>query len=258
MRADVFQSISILGVRVHMVQTPQVLEIIGQWISHGREPCRWIVVTGMHGVEEARKDAAFRGMLNSADLFVPDGISLVLIARRRGFPLKRRVSGPDLFAEFCAVADKAGYRNFFFGDTDVTLRLLEEQLKAKFPGLSPVGFYSPPFRPLSQEEDEAVVRMINDSKPDVLWVALGCPKQERWIYEHRDRLHVPVAIGIGAAFKFMGGTVERAPEWVGNLGFEWLWRFVHEPHRLWRRVLIDGPRFVFSVGLEELGIKKFT
>ncbi len=112
--------------------------------------------------------------------------------------------------------------------------------------------------PLSLEEDEAVVRMINDSKPDVLWVALGCPRQERWIYEHRDRLHVPVAIGIGAAFKFMSGTVERAPEWVGNLGFEWLWRFVHEPCRLWRRVLIDGPRFVFSVGLEELGIRKFT
>ena len=119
------------------------------------------------------------------------------------------------------------------------------------------GTYSPPFGPLTPEEDEEVVQSINQAKPDVLWVGLGCPKQERWIYEHKHRLQVPVAIGIGAYFKFHSGQTKRAPTWVRNRGFEWLWRLWKEPKRIWRRVLIDTPNFAYHVGLELAGLRKY-
>jgi len=120
-----------------------------------------------------------------------------------------------------------------------------------------VGTCSPPFRALAPEEDAAIVALINDSRPDVLWVGLGLPKQERWIHEHLDRLRVPVIVGVGAAFGFASGRVSRAPEWIGRLGFEWVWRLAAEPRKLWRRDLLDGPRFLFHAFLETAGLRKY-
>jgi N-acetylglucosaminyldiphosphoundecaprenol N-acetyl-beta-D-mannosaminyltransferase len=246
-------SIWILGSRVHLVQIPDVLEKMEHWIKDGRSTSHHVVVTGMHGLIEGHKNQDFKAILNSADLFVPDGISPVWIARYLGFPLKKRATGSDLMLEFLKLAEKRGYRSFFYGDTADTLELLSMRLQERFLGLQIAGTFSPPFRPLTRGEDAEVVRMINDSKPDVLWVGLGLPKQELWIYEHRSRLNVPVAVGVGAVFKFLSGKVKRAPSWVGDHGLEWLWRFVHEPKKLWRRVLIDGPKFLFYVGLEIKG-----
>ena len=151
---------------------------------------------------------------------------------------------------------KKGYKNFFYGDTEETLNLLVKKILTNFPNLKIVGFYSPPFRPLTSEEDEKIIKEINQAKPDVLWVGLGLPKQERWIFEHRDKLEVPVVVGVGAAFKFLGGKVKRPPKWIGDLGFEWLWRFFQEPRKLWRRVLLDIPTFIFLVLLELIGLKR--
>jgi len=249
-------SIQILGNRVHMVQIPEVVELISHWIEKESQKFHWIVVTGMHGIMESHRDKNFKAILNSADLFVPDGISLVWLARYWGFPLKKRVSGTDLMEEFFKISNQKGYRNFFYGDTEETLNLLVKKILTNFPNLKIVGFYSPPFRPLTPEEDAEIIKVINQKKPDVLWVALGLPRQEQWIFEHKDKLNVPVVIGIGAAFKFLSGKAKRAPTWIGDYGLEWLWRFFQEPRKLWRRVLLDIPTFIFLVLLELIGLKR--
>jgi N-acetylglucosaminyldiphosphoundecaprenol N-acetyl-beta-D-mannosaminyltransferase len=240
-----------------MVQMSDTLKLVDHWIQE-RDRCRYIVATGMHGVMEARRDPDFKTIVNSADLFVPDGISLVWVARRRGFPLKRRVCGSDLMWEFFSLAEEKGYRVFFYGDTEETLQKLSLRLRERFPRLQTAGVRSPPFRPLTLEEDEQEVRLINESGADVVWVGLGLPKQERWMFQHRDALRVPVVVGVGAAFKFLSEQVPRAPVWVGDHGLEWLWRLLHEPGRVWRRVLIDGPCFACLAVLELSGLKKYS
>ena len=249
-------SIRVLGVRVHAIQIPDAVALMEHWIRK-REKCRTIVVTGMHGVMEARRNQDFLAIVNSADLFVPDGISLVWAARSQGIRLKKRVSGTDLMREFFKVAEQKGYAVFFYGDTTDTLRLLKQRLEVDFPRLKVAGTRSPPFRQLTPEEEAQDLKMINKSGADVLWLGLGLPKQERWMSDHRDQLQASVVLGVGAAFKFLSGQAKRAPPWVGDNGFEWLWRLLHEPGRVWRRVLIDGPNFACQIGLELTGLKKY-
>jgi len=250
-------SVRILGTRVHMVEIPDVLAIMDEWIQSDHQQLHFIVNTGMHGLMEGHKDPAFKTILNSVDLFAPDGILVILIARLRGYHLRKRETGPELLWRFSEVAGRRGYKYFLFGDVEETLTAVSERLVKHFPGINIVGLQSPPFRPLTKEEDLAIVDAINRAKPDVLWVGLGAPKQERWIYEHRDMLNVPVVIGVGASFKFLSGKVRRAPSWLRNRGFEWLWRLLQEPRRVWRRVLIDAPRFIGLVTLEIIGVRKY-
>lgn len=251
------QHIRILGTRVHMVQIPDVVALLMQWVADRSRP-RWVVVADMHAIIEAHKRPAFRAKIETADLTVPDGISLVKVARRKGVPLKRRVAGTDLMRAFFAVSQEQGLKHFFFGDTDETLACLREKLATAYPGMVIADCYSPPFRSVTPDEDADMIRRINEARPDVLWVGLGLPKQEQWIYEHRSRLNVPVVLGVGAAFKFLAGTVRRAPGWLGDLGLEWLWRLAHEPRRLWRRVMIEGPQFVGHVMLELSGLRRYS
>lgn len=250
-------SIGVLGVRVHMVQMPEVLTHMEHWVQR-RERAHVVVASGMHGVMEARRNPEFKDIVNSADLFVPDGISLVWIGRRRGYRLKKRVCGSDLMWEFLKLSERKGYRLFFYGDTEETLESLTDKLKMSFPHLKIVGSISPPFRPLTAEEESRDVETINRSGADVVWVGLGLPKQERWMYQHRDKVDAPVLVGVGAAFKFLSGQVRRAPPWVGDNGLEWMWRFIQEPRRVWRRVLVDGPKFAGQVILELSGLKKYS
>jgi N-acetylglucosaminyldiphosphoundecaprenol N-acetyl-beta-D-mannosaminyltransferase len=239
-----FSSIRVLGNKIDMVQIPQVIDLMDYWIAHEHEKSHWIVATGMHGVVEAQKNPEFKQIVSKADLWAPDGISLVWMAKLNGFNLKKRVAGPDLFHEFLIHSAKKGYKHYFYGDTDQTLQTLEKKLTKELSNIK-VESFSPPFRSLTPEEDAVIIKKINDAKPDVLWVGLGLPKQERWIFEHKDKLQVPVIIGVGAAFKFEAGLVRRAPAWVGNRGFEWLWRLVTEPRVVWRRVFIDAPQFIW-------------
>lgn len=250
-------SIRILGSRVHMVEIPDVVRVMDHWIKTEPNKCHHVVNSGMHGIMEAHRDPQFKAVLNAAELFAPDGILVVLIARFRGFTVRKKNTGPELMWEFSKTANERGYKYFILGDTEDTLQLLKTKLTGAFPGLSIVGLHSPPFRPLTPEEDEAIVRAINQAGPDVLWVGLGMPKQEWWISEHRDRLSVPVVVGAGASFKFLSGAMSRAPYWVRNRGFEWLWRLAQEPRRVWRRVFVDAPRFVGLVALELTGLKKY-
>ena len=248
--------IDVLGVQVHVVEISDALNCMESWLVDDVQVCRYVVATGMHGVMQAQKDPEFMDVVNSADMFVADGISLVWLARTKGYQVKKRVSGADLMAAFLPLAEEKGYNVFFYGDTDETLKALRERLSEDHPNLKIAGTYSPPFRTLTPDEDAEEVRMINDSGANVVWVGLGLPKQERWMAAHRDQLNAQVMVGVGAAFKFASGQVRRAPSWIGDNGFEWLWRFVQEPRRVWRRVFIDLPQFTWLVTLELFKLKK--
>lgn len=178
-----------------------------------------------------------------------------MTARLYGQRLKKRVYGPDLMLEFLKISEIKGYSNFFYGSTDRTPELLVKGLKNRFPRLKIAGYYSPPFSASLQLEKKEM-GMINNSAADVVWIALGGVKQERWMYEYKDKLNVPVLVGIGAAFDFLAGLKPQAPRWIGNNGFEWLFRLISEPNRLWRRYLITNCLFVYYVG-NELAAKTF-
>jgi N-acetylglucosaminyldiphosphoundecaprenol N-acetyl-beta-D-mannosaminyltransferase len=209
----------------------------------------FIAVTGMHGVIEAVDDKAFHDVLASADLVVPDGTPLVWLGRRRGFDLRRRVYGPELMETFCH--ETAGQvRHFLYGGAPGVADRLALILQDH--GSTVAGTFTPPFRALTPEEEVEVVDLINGSAADVLWVGLSTPKQEKWMFNHRSELTVPVSVGVGAAFDFLSGTKSSAPNWMKENGLEWLYRLTREPGRLWRRYLVGGARFVFYVVRDEL------
>jgi N-acetylglucosaminyldiphosphoundecaprenol N-acetyl-beta-D-mannosaminyltransferase len=193
-----------------------------------------------------------RAVLNQADLWAPDGIAPIWLARLRGYRGAERATGTEIMREFLARARQKGYSSFFFGDTGRTLDALAAAVSRLYPGHRIVGACSPPFRALTPAEDDAIIDQINNARPDVLWVALGMPKQDIWIHERLHRLKVPVAVGVGAAFAFVAGTVPRCPRWMGDAGFEWVYRFLREPRKLWRRDILDGPRFLFHAGMDLL------
>ena len=246
----------LLGVRVDTLQIPDVIAQMETWIRE-RNGCHDIAVTGMHGVTEAQHDPSFKSVLNAADLVVPDGMPLVWLARWRGFPLKRRVYGPELMMTFCDQTSPKGYRHFFFGGAPGLAEALAEKLQVRFPSLQIVGTMSPPFREVTPQEDREIVDAINAAAPDVIWVGLSEVKQDRWMNEHRSKLAASVAIGVGAAFDFHAGRKRQAPEWMRENGFEWLFRLLQEPKRLWRRYLVYGSQFSFYVLMELAGLRKF-
>lgn len=246
-----------LGAPIDVIDIDQVLSLMETWISD-RDRTRWIAVTGSHGALEAHKRSDFRAVLQTADLSVPDGRWAARIAARKMSCPTQQVRGADLMTGFFELSRQKGFSSYFYGDTDETLALATEKLTAKHPGLKIVGSFSPPFREVAEAEDEQIIQMINQANPDVLWVALGLPKQERWIVSHRDRLNVPVIVAVGAAIKFHSGTVKPAPRWASRVGLEWFWRLLHEPRRVWKRALIYGPQFTALSLLELRRHKKLS
>jgi N-acetylglucosaminyldiphosphoundecaprenol N-acetyl-beta-D-mannosaminyltransferase len=247
-------SFRVLGVRVHAVQIPDAVAQMTNWISE-HNGCHFIAVTGMHGVSESQRDSDFKKILNAADLVVPDGMPLVWLGRHHGHPLRRRVYGPELMQTFCRTTGSR-YRHFLYGGMPGVPELLADTLQKQF-GITVVGEYSPPFRALTDEEDAEMVERINSASPDVVWVGLSTPKQERWMYEHREKLRVPVLVGVGAAFDLNSGRAKQAPAWMQERGLEWSFRLFQEPRRLWRRYLINGPQFVVGVASELLSLRRY-
>ena len=250
------RAFEVLGVRVHEVQIGTAIEIVESWIR-GRQKCHFVAVTGMHGITEARHSRTFKQILNAADLVVPDGMPLVWLGRVHGCDLQRRVYGPELMETFCRETATKSYRHFFFGGAPGIPDQLATVFRGKFPGLQVVGTHSPPFGLITAEQDDEMVRIINSSAADILWVGLSTPKQETWMWKHRERLNVPVLVGVGAAFDFHTGLKRQAPRWMQERGLEWLFRLTQEPGRLWRRYLLNGAEFLFCVLLQELGLRKF-
>lgn len=248
---DSVSSFPVLGVRIDAVQIPEVVGRFEAWIRE-RGKSRFVAVCNVHMVMEAHRDRRFMQMLNSSGLTVPDGKPLTWLGRRWGFKLQRRVYGPELLQDFLSLTRGRGYRHFFYGGHPEVTERMVARLRQRFPELDIAGYYSPPFRTLTEAEDRRVVERINQSRPDVVWVGLGCPKQERWMYEHRDSLKSPVMVGVGQAFNIVAGTLKQAPRWMRERGLEWLFRLLLEPGRLWRRYLVCNTMFVFNVALELL------
>jgi len=246
----------VLGVKVNAVQIPAAIAQMQRWIE-ARDATRYVAVTGMHGVSESRREPAFRDVLNGAGMVVPDGMPLVWIGRLRGFGLRRRVYGPELMLEFCRATAARGLRHFFYGGAPGVADTLAARMAERFPGLIVAGTCSPPFRPLTPEEDATIVAQINESNADIVWVGLSTPKQEHWMHQHRTRLHVPVLVGVGAAFDMHSGRLKQAPMWMRENGLEWFYRLVQEPRRLWHRYVVLGSQFVFAASLELAGLKRF-
>ena len=249
-------SFHVLGVQVNAVQLSDVIDVMEHWIWGGRG-CHFIAVTNVHVVIEAQHDASFKKAVASAHMIVPDGMPLVWVGRLRGHSLYQPVRGPELLIEFCRQTHTKSYSHFFLGGSPGIPEEVAARLRRQFPGMRIHGTYSPPFRPLSMEEDACVVQMINDAAPDILWVGLGCPKQERWMSEHYARLKVPVIVGVGQAFDLCAGRKRRAPQWMREHGFEWFFRLMQDPRRLWRRYLIYNSQFIYFLFLELFKLKRF-
>ncbi len=249
-------SFQVLGVRVDAVQMADAVTRLRLWIHNRESSARFVAVTGMHGIAESRKSSGFRGVLNAADLVVPDGMPLVWLGRSKGYALRHRVCGSELLDTFCRVSGNA-YRHFFYGGAPGVAEQLATSLHQKY-GIRIAGVYTPPFRPLTEAEEKELAALVRESSPDLLWVGLSTPKQEKWMYEHRYGLNVPVMLGVGAAFDMNSGGSRRAPKWMRDFAVEWLYRLSSDPRRLWRRYLITIPRAVWFVCLELLGLWIWT
>jgi N-acetylglucosaminyldiphosphoundecaprenol N-acetyl-beta-D-mannosaminyltransferase len=237
--------VDVLGVGISAIDMGQAVAEITRWVEE-QEP-HYVCVTGVHGVMESRRDPELRRIHNASGLTTPDGMPMVWAGHRAGAAHMRRVYGPDLMLVICALAAERGWSSYFYGGGPGVPELLAERLVARFPGLRVVGTWSPPFRPLTPEEDRTVVERINRSRPDLVWVGLSTPKQERWMAAHTGRLSARALLGVGAAFDIVGGFLPQAPPWMQRSGLEWLYRLGREPKRLWRRYLRNNPRFVVEI-----------
>jgi N-acetylglucosaminyldiphosphoundecaprenol N-acetyl-beta-D-mannosaminyltransferase len=248
--------VNILGVGVSAINMAQALTAIEGWIAQRQS--RYVCVTGVHGIVESQGNNGLRRVHNAAGLVTPDGMPLVWLARLHGLEHVRRVYGPDLMLAMCHRSISKGYRHFLYGGAEGVPDRLANGLKRRYPGLRIVGSYSPPFRSLTDEEDEQIVQAINEANPDVVWIGLSTPKQERWMAEHIGRLTAPVLVGVGAAFDFHSGLKRQAPRWMQRSGLEWLFRLANEPRRLWRRYLVNNPLFTLLVLLQALNLKRYS
>ncbi len=243
---------NILGVNVSAINMQQALATIDEWITQ-RAP-HYVCVSNVHSIMESWDDPALRRIHNEAGLVTPDGMPLVWTSQRRGFDHVSRVYGPDLMLALCGHSAPRGYRHFLYGGAEGVPKHLAERLRARFPGLNIVGAYAPPFRPLTPQEEAKVVEQINQTRPDVVWVGLGMPKQEHWMHQHVGLLDAPVLIGVGAAFDFHSGRKRQAPRWMQRNGLEWFFRLMTEPRRLWKRYLRHNPRFIALLIGQSLGL----
>lgn len=215
----------------------------------------YICVSNVHTTVMAYRDRAYRKVQNSGVMALPDGQPLSIVSRKRGFSEARRVPGPDLMPAILDLSQKTGYRHYFYGSTEATLEALRAALLRRYPKLRIAGMYSPPFRELTKEEDEEIVRRINESGADFVWVALGAPKQEWWMYEHRHRIK-SLMLGVGAAFDFTAGTTKRAPMWMQRLCLEWVFRILRDPRRMLPRYLNTNFAFVYYAYREGRALRK--
>lgn len=247
--------INVLGIGIHELTLSSAVAVMGEAIATRTKG--YICVTGVHGVSEAQSDPEFRSILNNAFLNTPDGMPMVWVGRLSGFRGIDRVYGPDLLIEVCTESEKKGWKHFFYGGAPGTADLLAETLKKRFPKLQIVGTHCPPFRPLNDAEMKELQEIVAKVQPDIMWIGLSTPKQERFMSANLARLDVPIMVGIGAAFDLVSGNVTQSPRWIQRSGFEWLFRLIQEPRRLWKRYLKNNPLFVGRIFLQFLGLKHY-
>lgn len=215
----------------------------------------YICVSTVHMVMESHDNKEFAKIVNSADLVIPDGMPLVWMQKLQGFSEATQVRGNSLMLKLLKFAEEKQLKVGFYGGKEKVIEDIQEKAKIDYPNLKISYAYSPPFRALTEQEDLEIVENINKSQVEILFVGLGCPKQEKWMLEHKDKIK-SVMLGVGAAFDFYAGSVKESPVWMRKVGLEWLYRLTQEPKRLWRRYLILNPRFIWLATLQMLGLKK--
>jgi len=248
-------AVNVLGVAVSPINMTLALEQITRAIESRKKG--YICVTGVHGVSEAQSDPEFRQILNRAFLCTPDGMPLVWVGRWLGQKQMDRVYGPDLLLAVMELSEKNGWRHFFYGGANGTAEILKRKLLERFPKLQIVGTYEPPFRPLNQQELQELQEQIRLARPDMMWVGLSTPKQERFMADYLNQLEVTLMCGVGAAFDFHAGKVRQAPRWMQRAGLEWFFRLCCEPRRLWKRYFKNNPLFVARIFCQFTGLRKF-
>ncbi|RFB85572.1 glycosyltransferase [Rhizobium leguminosarum bv. trifolii] len=246
---------NVLGVRVSAVNLKSATGFIRKAIEDGRK--EYVCVRDAHGIVRCQDDPELRSIHNQAFLVTPDGMPLVWALRHAGHTESDRVYGPDLMLSVFDAGSANGLRHFLYGATAETLEQLQARLLAKFPQARIVGSYAPPFRKLSMREEADIADRLNRSGADIVWVGLSSPKQELWMARMRDRLDASMLIGVGAAFDFHAGLKRQAPRFIQRSGFEWAFRLLCEPRRLWRRYALVVPAFISLTAFQRLGLRKF-
>lgn len=232
----------IMGVRIAVTDMETTVRRIEEHLDDWRG--EYICVANVHTTVTAHDDPSYRAVQNGAVMALPDGGPLSQYSRRKGFAQAARVTGPDLMKEMLRESAQKHYRHYFYGSTQETLDILRERITRNYPGAVIAGMVSPPFRPLTEEEDAAAVAAINEARPDFVWVGLGAPKQERWMAAHQGRVHA-LMLGVGAAFDYEAGNIRRAPRWMQRCNLEWLYRLLQDPKRLFKRYFVTNTKFLW-------------
>ena len=235
-------TVNILGVDIAAIDMKWLLDFTEKHVKELSGD--YICVSNVHTTVTSYGDSAYRQVQNGGILAIPDGGPLSTVGRKRGAKGMDRTTGPSYMGEVLSVSARHGWRHYFYGSTQETIDKLRQRLEKSYPGLMIVGMYSPPFRPLTEEEDSAIVDAINETAPDFVWVGLGAPKQERWMAEHQGRIK-GLMVGVGAAFDYYAGNIKRAPEWMQKSNLEWLYRMMQDPIRLFKRYFVTNSKFIW-------------
>ncbi len=245
----------ICGVRIHAMQLDNALAIVQHWMESDRV-FHSVFSTNVNNVAIALESPEYFEAMEQADISLPDGVPFLWYGRLKGFPLRMPCGIEELMPAVFETSNQGGaYSHFFYGSTPEVLGRLKTRLLKRYPNLNIAGMHAPPFRPLTPQEDDEDIKMINDSGADFLWVSLGCPKQEQWLHDHRERLTVVLAGGAGAVFNSLSGEISQTPQWLRRMGLGWLLRLLMEPKRLFPRYCIRYPMFVLQFIKHEIGIK---
>ena len=248
---------NILGIKMDCLSYADMHATFRRWLSNKESRSHSLALVNVNCCVSALLDKKLVSLYNSADMVCIDGMPFTRWARLFYNKKADRLYGPDVMLETCRVAKEYGYTFFLYGGMPEAPDKIEDYLKQRFDGIQVVGKYSPPFRPLSPEEDQEICDMINAARPDIVFVGLGSPKQDVWVAEHREKIRGSILIASGAAFDFFSGRIPQAPEWIRNAGFEWLYRLTKDFRRLWVRYTVYNLIFVFMFGLQLMGVRRF-
>lgn len=255
---------NVLGVGI----SPMTIETVSDRVQEAAAEegfSGYVTVTGVHGVMESQRDPSLRRIHNRSFLSTPDGVPMVWLARWNGFENVDRVYGPDLMLEIFRRSQETGETHFLFGGGDGVVDHLAEEMCGKYPGVKIVGKVTPPFRPLTEDEEDDLLAELQEKRPHFFWVGLSTPKQEKFMHELLSKYpricadwpHGMIMFGVGAAFDFHAGLVRQAPSWIQRMGMEWAFRLIMEPRRLWRRYFSNNPAFVWRALAQMTGLKKY-
>ena len=246
---------NVLGVGVHAIDLPTAASIIESAVRERTKG--YVCVTGVHGVMEAQRDPELRRIFNRALLVTPDGMPTVWVGRMQGNSTMKRVFGPDLMLEVCRRSAGTGIRHFLYGGNPGVADELAERLRQMFPRIEVAGTFTPPFRALEPSEQLALEAQLESALPDIIWVGLSTPKQEKFMAANFQRLSCRIMVGVGAAFDIHTGHLKDAPQWIKDAGLQWAHRLGQEPRRLWKRYLLNNSAFLAALCLQLTGLRRF-